>query len=874
MKKTIHEVVRRSWRIIAGMALLSGLGGGVCVAQPSLPSTISASVSSSGPVSTGDVLTVTFRMADYRGSVEVDGFNFVVRYDPAVLAFVPGSVSFGTNAGPNQNWLSQADQETTAQGLNIKTVGEATASGGVLIAALDRSANIQKRGTLAQSGFLASMQFKAVGPGISTVQTEPYANRVLYDVNWASAGAVSMGTASVSVNNPVVVSVVASNAVTSETSLAPAAFVVSRTGSTANPLEVAFRLTGSAFYGRDYTSVVVNPLIIPAGAASAALTIQPLNDSEGELPETVSFALVDDAAYDLGAAASGVITIQDNDQLIPTVSLNSPVNGTFFLTSTNISLAASASDADGTVNRVEFFSNGSNKLGERLSAPFNLTWTNAPSGAHALTAVARDNLGALSTSAPVQITINAQPTVTITIPTNGAEFQLQDVVPVVVSAVDADDYVASVDLYSGSSLAGTTQTSPYAFTLSGVPQGTNSLVARAMDNHGVRVASSPVAITVRPPTFRDHFSNAGIIVGVTNYLPVNMTNFTRETGEPQHASRNGTKSGWVKWRAPAGGPCVIDTFGSPLDTVLAVYTGSAVSNLTTIASNDDANSGTINSLVTFNAVSNTTYYVAVDSYAANQGGQVECHMSLSVTSPIIFLQPLAVMADQGASVQFFCGAAGAAPLSYQWRRNGTNIAGASSATLTLTNVQSAHEGVYSVVVSNFAGIAISDGAALSVRSALVLVSGPVMQIVDPGSNATYAVTAAGAGPFLFQWSYAGSEIVGATNVTHTHQAALHSDIGNYRVTVRSPLGAVQSSEAQLIVRPRITALEPGTGGTILLKWYGTPNTSYAVECLPSLAETNSWITLTVMTNAVVSGEFQHSLTNSSGSQFYRIRRMP
>src|SRR4029079_2164505 len=60
------------------------------------------------------------------------------------------------------------------------------------------------------------------------------------------------------------------------------------------------------------------------------------------------------------------------------------------------------------------------------------------------------------------------------------------------------------------------------------------------------------------------------------------------------------------------------------------------------------------------------------------------------------------------------GVSGTPPLSYQWLYNGTNLAGATSAALTLTNVQFANAGNYSVRVTNAAGSALSSNAVLAV----------------------------------------------------------------------------------------------------------------------------------------------------------------
>lgn len=89
----------------------------------------------------------------------------------------------------------------------------------------------------------------------------------------------------------------------------------------------------------------------------------------------------------------------------PTVSLTAPVNNATFTAGSNIALTATASDADGTVSKVEFY-NGATKLGEATSSPYTYTWTNVAAGSYSLTAKATDNGNASTTSSAVNITVN------------------------------------------------------------------------------------------------------------------------------------------------------------------------------------------------------------------------------------------------------------------------------------------------------------------------------------------------------------------------------------------------------------------------------------------------------------------------------------
>jgi hypothetical protein len=96
-------------------------------------------------------------------------------------------------------------------------------------------------------------------------------------------------------------------------------------------------------------------------------------------------------------------------------------------------------------------------------------------------------------------------------------------------------------------------------------------------------------------------------------------------------------------------------------------------------------------------------------YAAGSTGKC-----VSAIAPLITVQPTNQTVVVGGSVSFYVVATGTQPLSYQWRFEGTNLPGATTSVLTLINVQSNQAGVYSVVVSNAAGVAVSSNALLTV----------------------------------------------------------------------------------------------------------------------------------------------------------------
>jgi hypothetical protein len=101
---------------------------------------------------------------------------------------------------------------------------------------------------------------------------------------------------------------------------------------------------------------------------------------------------------------------------------------------------------------------------------------------------------------------------------------------------------------------------------------------------------------------------------------------TKQAGEPDHAGDPGGHSVWFSWTARDDGQVVVQTCTHewPLDTVLGVYTGSNLSGLTPVASNDDGQPGrgcrSTDSLVGFSAEAGTTYMIAVDGKGGGTGG--------------------------------------------------------------------------------------------------------------------------------------------------------------------------------------------------------------------------------------------------------------
>ncbi len=182
----------------------------------------------------------------------------------------------------------------------------------------------------------------------------------------------------------------------------------------------------------------------------------------------------------------------------PVVSMTSPKVNATYSAPASIYMSAAASDAGGSVSKVEFY-NGSTLLHAELKAPYEFTWQNVSAGNYTLTAKATDNSGNVTTSAGVPVSITSSssfPIVSMTSPKVNATYSAPASVYMSATATDANGSVSKVDFYNGSTLLHTEYNAPYQFTWQNVKAGKYSLTAKAKDNSGNVSTSTAVNITV------------------------------------------------------------------------------------------------------------------------------------------------------------------------------------------------------------------------------------------------------------------------------------------------------------------------------------------------------------------------------------------
>ena len=271
---------------------------------------------------------------------------------------------------------------------------------------------------------------------------------------------------------------------------------------------------------------------------------------------------------------------------------------------------------------------------------------------------------------------------------------------------------------------------------------------------GFSTADSGYRATTSGPV-NNNFANRTSISGTSATVTGTNVGATKESGEPNPVGNSGGKSVWWTWTAPSSGSVQIDTIGSSFDTIMGVYTGSSVSSLTTVASDDDSG-GNYTSKVTFNAVAGTVYQIAVDGYNYGSGaasGNITLHVSLtSVATPVLNVSttsltlPATTQGTAGATTSFTVSGSGlsanasvtvVAPSGCEISLSGSSgfanmlpLSAGSGGTLSSTQIYSR---ISASAATNVSGV-ISLNDSVDNCSKLLPVSGTVTPVTGPVNN--------------------------------------------------------------------------------------------------------------------------------------------
>ncbi|HUG09917.1 MAG TPA: immunoglobulin domain-containing protein [Opitutaceae bacterium] len=237
-----------------------------------------------------------------------------------------------------------------------------------------------------------------------------------------------------------------------------------------------------------------------------------------------------------------------------------------------------------------------------------------------------------------------------------------------------------------------------------------------------------------------------------------------------------------------------------------VYVGSSVT-LTVTATGSDLNyqwrrgGHAINGATTSELVLSGLQVSDSGSYSVTVSNAIGLITSAAATltveplppPPVIEVQPLAQAAFPGGWVWFEVSASGAA-LSYQWRKEGVPIDGATNSWFNITTIKASDYGDYDVVVSNPGGFVTSDSAALSTPPPPEFLSHPQSATAALGTHVWLSVGVNGLN-LRFQWRKDGVPLVGRTGYDIYLGPITAADYGSYDCVVSNPAGSVTSQAA-------------------------------------------------------------------------------
>lgn len=545
-------------------------------------------------------------------------------------------------------------------------------------------------------------------------------------------------------DQPTVVTLQASDSSAGETTN-PGQFTVTRTGSTASPLVVNYTIAGSATNTTDYATLS-GAVTISAGATTANIDITPVNDTLVEGNEGVTLSLAS-GSYTIGSPASASVTIADND----VATGNDAFAGRIALTTTSTSgNNTSATKEVGEPNHANNV--GGKSVWWTWTATFSGTVTFSSEGSsfdttmgvytgsavNALTLIGQDDDSGSNRTSKVtfsavngtvyqiavdgfdgvsgNVALSRTPdpaqlgTVTITASDTDATEGSADAGTFTISRTGATTSALNVNLaISGTSTNGidygvvaTSFTIPIGSSSGTITvnpiddaliEGSETIIATIQSNTSYTVGA-PFSATVTlfdndTTVGNDLFSNAAVM-GVATTTGTNVST-TKESGEPNHAGNAGGTSVWWNWTPSFTGTVTLSTVGSNFNTLLAVYTGSAVNALTLIGNSDDITPGSNTaSLVTFSAVSGTTYRIAVDGFGGASGNITLVRTGDPVPLPIVSVAASDAAAKEGSgdNGRFIIGRTGdtSASLTVNLELSGTATDTADYATISTTQI--------------------------------------------------------------------------------------------------------------------------------------------------------------------------------------------
>ena len=234
--------------------------------------------------------------------------------------------------------------------------------------------------------------------------------------------------------------------------------------------------------------------------------------------------------------------------------------------------------------------------------------------------------------------------------------------------------------------------------------------------------------------------------------------------------------------------------------------------------------------------------------------------------PVIAGQPQSTTNAAGSVVRFTAVVPGPSPMALQWQFNGANltngsrISGAQGSVLTISSLNLADTGSYTLVVTNLMGGTNSQPATL------VVVIPPAISFLTPcqtileGTNAVLMVNASSIAPISYQWQFNGTNIAHATNSSLTISEVEFTNTGNYSIIVSNLAGAVSATTCLNVVAFTASQSSPAyyqSPGTLVVSCqvgFGLDRTMYFLVWQPTLPSGWTVMSATGNGNPQISGD--------------------
>jgi hypothetical protein len=296
---------------------------------------------------------------------------------------------------------------------------------------------------------------------------------------------------------------------------------------------------------------------------------------------------------------------------------------------------------------------------------------------------------------------------------------------------------------------------------------------------------------------------SAILQGITNNLGAYSPNCVTMDYACQYVRATRTSQLLSSGYDPASGQVTVTLSGTAdLDTSVYVFVGAD------------------------NAISSS--FGAVPAFSGSVTDTVATLAAGRPVPPVVINAPASLTNSPGTTATFTVTTSGTEPLSYQWLQNqvplanGGRISGATANTLTISNLQLADAGNYTVVVTNAAGAVTSAVATLTVNGTPFITTQPASQSVIVGANVSLAVTASGTAPLGYRWSFNGANLADGGQFLGTASPVLSianaqpPNAGGYSVVVSNVAGSATSAVATLAVTVPGSCVPPVSG---LVGWW-------------------------------------------------------